>query len=175
MQMRNSEIANQLNSQNLDTVLASTFGTVGGRTFPDARSSDGLADLRDIVNAYRATHLVAYGNILPSSGVSYAIQPANSTPTDLIAPSIQEVIHVNAISFNNESGSTPAEITMSIGDAIVTSQLVVPPNSNVSWNDIVGYALPNIVLSAGQSLIVNITAGESEKTTVTASATKSCL
>lgn len=173
--MRNSEIANQLNSQNLDTVLASTFGTVGGRTFPDARSSDGLADLRDIVNAYRATHLVAYGNILPSSGVSYAIQPANSTPTDLITPGSQEVIHLNALSFYNESLGVPAEITLSVGDAVVSSQIVVGPNSTLSWTDIIGFSLPNIVLSAGQSLIVNITAGESEKTTVTASATKSCL
>lgn len=173
--MRNSEIANQLNSQNLDTVLASTFGTVGGRTFPDARSSDGLADLRDIVNAYRATHLVAYGNILPSSGVSYAIQPANSTPTDLITPGSQEVIHLNALSFYNESLGVPAEITLSVGDAVVSTQIVVGPNSTLSWTDIIGFSLPNIVLSAGQSLIVNITAGESEKTTVTASATKSCL
>ena len=173
--MRNSEIANQLNSQNLDTVLASTFSTVGGRTFADARSSDGLADLRDIVNAYRATHLVAYGNVLPSSGVFYAIQPANSTPTNLISPAIQEVVHLNGLSFHNESGSTPAEITISVGDAILSSQIIVGPNTNASWQDIIGYNVPNLVLSAGQNLIVNITAGETEKTTITASAVKSCL
>jgi hypothetical protein len=175
MQMRNSEIANQLNSQDLDTVLASTFGTVGGRTFPDARSSDGLADLRDIVNAYRATHLVAYGNVVPSSGVEYSIQPPNLNVTDLIAPGSQEVIHVNAISFDNESVTDAAAITLQVGNTVISSQINVPPNTNSGWFDIFSVATPPLVLSAGQSLKINITAGESEKTTIRASATKSCL
>jgi len=173
--MRNSEIANQLNSQDLDTVLPSSIKTVGGRVFPDARSSDGLADLRDIVNSYRASHAVAYGNVVPSSGVSYSIQPANNVETDLIAPGSTEVVHLNALSFNNESSSDLAQIKITIGNAIVTSQLAVPPGENKGWNDLLGYALPKFVLSAGQSLKITITAGESEKTTITASATKSCL
>jgi predicted permease len=173
--MRNSEIANQLNSQDLDTVLPSSIKTVGGRVFPDARSSDGLADLRDIVDSYRASHAVAYGNVVPSSGVSYAIQPDNATITDLIAPSSTEVIHLNAISFNNESATTPAEITLLVGTTIVSSQIVIPPAANSSWQDISGYNIPALVLSAGQSLKINITAGEAFKTVITASATKSCL
>jgi len=173
--MRNSEIANQLNSQNLDTVLPSSIKTVGGRVFPDARSSDGLADLRDIVDSYRASHAVAYGNIVPSSGIEYSIQPANNVTTDLIAAGVTEVVHLQALSFFNESGASPAEITIAVGNAIVSSQLVVPPNNHLSWNDIIGYALPDLVISAGQSLKLTITAGETEKTTIYASANKSCL
>jgi len=173
--MRNSEIANQLNSQNLDTVLPSSIKIVGGRVFPDARSSDGLADLRDIVDSYRASHAVAYGNIVPSSGIEYSIQPANNVNTDLIAPGLSEVVHLQALSFHNESGSTPAEITMTMGNAIITSQLVIPPNTHMSWNDVTGYNIPDLIISAGQSLKLTITAGETEKTTIYASANKSCL
>ena len=178
--MRNSEIANQLNSQNLDTVIPSTFNIVGGRTFPDARSSDGLADLRDIVNAYRATHAVAYGNVVPSSGVTYSIQPPNNNVTDLIAPGVNEVVHLNGLSFNNESGTDPASITLQLrgltGNAtLITSQIGVGPGSNLSWFDLLGVDIPDLVLSAGQSLQLIITGGESEKTTITASAVKSCL
>ena len=178
--MRNSEIANQLNSQNLDTVIPTTYKTVGGRVFPDARSQDGLADLRDIVDSYRATHAVAYGNVVPSSGVTYSIQPPNNNVTDLIAPDPNEVIHLNGLSFNNESGTDGATIILQLrgatGDAtIVTSQINIAPNSNSSWHDLFGINIPDLVLSAGQSLQINITAGESEKTTITASAVKSCL
>jgi len=173
--MRNSEVANQLNSQNLDTVLPSSIKTVGGRVFPDVRSSDGLADLRDIVDSYRASHAVAYGNVVPSSGIEYSIQPANNVNTELIAPSITEVVHLQALSFHNESGSTPAEITLTMGNAIISKQIVVGPNSHMGWNDILGYNIPDLVISAGQSLKLTITAGETEKTTIYASANKSCL
>jgi len=173
--MRNSEIANQLNSQNLDTVEPSTYKIVGGRVFPDARSSDGLADLRDIVDSYRASHAVAYGNIVPSSGIEYSIQPANNVNADLIAPGTTEVVHLQALSFHNESGSTPAEITITLGNAIITKQIVVGPNTHMGWNDIVGYNLPDLIISAGQALKLTITAGETEKTTIYASANKSCL
>ena len=173
--MRNSEIANQLKSQDLDTVIPSTFKTVGGRVFPDARSSDGLADLRDIVDSYRASHAVAYGNVSPSSGVEYSIQPPNNNVTDLIAPGTNEVIHVNAISFDNESVTDAASITLQVGNTIISSQINVGPNSNSGWFDIFSVATPPLVLSAGQSLKINITAGEEEKTTIRASATKSCL
>jgi len=178
--MRNSEIANQLNSQNLDTVLPSTYKTVGGRVFPDARSQDGLADLRDIVDSYRATHAVAYGNVVPSSGVTYSIQPPNNNVTDLISPDLNEVIHLNGLSFNNESGTDPVAITLQLrgltgNETLITTQINIGPNSHVSWHDLFGGNVPDLTLSAGQSLQVNITAGESEKTTITASAVKSCL
>lgn len=173
--MRNSEIANQLNSQNLDTVLPSSIKTVGGRVFPDARSSDGLADLRDIVDSYRASHAVAYGNIVPSSGIEYSIQPANNVNTDLIAPGLSEVVHLQALSFHNESGATPAEITITMGNTLLSNQIVVGPNSHLGWNDILGYNLPDLIIASGQSLKLTITAGETEKTTIYASANKSCL
>ena len=62
-----------------------------------------------------------------------------------------------------------------MGNTLLSNQIVVGPNSHLGWNDILGYNLPDLIISSGQSLKLTITAGETEKTTIYASANKSCL
>ena len=100
-----SEIANQLKSQSLGDVLASTFNTVGGRVFPDLLASQSLADLVKVVDSYRATHAPLYGNPLPNTGTAYtAVGEGSEAIVDLIAPSDNEVVNVNAMSLKNAGG-----------------------------------------------------------------------
>ena len=88
-----SEIANQLKSQSLGDVLASTFNTVGGRVFPDLLASQSLADLVKVVDSYRATHAPLYGNSLPNTGTAYtAVGEGSEAIVDVIAPSDNEVL-----------------------------------------------------------------------------------
>jgi len=62
-----SEVGNQLKSQTLGDVEASTFGIVGGRVFPDLGSTQDFLDLTKIVEAYRSTHNPNYGTHIPNS------------------------------------------------------------------------------------------------------------
>jgi len=83
-----SEISNQLKSQTLGDVSASSFGTVGGRVFPDLGATADFLDLIKIVDAYRATHNPNYGTHIPGSGAMSFQEGAAGINTfkDLAAP-----------------------------------------------------------------------------------------
>ena len=164
-----SELGNQLNSQDLDTVLASTFKTVGGRVFPDLRSETGLLDFIAVVNAWRATHAQAYGGVIPDTGTAYSVSTSSTdSPVDLVAASNNEVVVVNAISVTNAGGAAPIAYKLELGNTILAIGDAVPSQSTPVA---LQYA---ISVSKGQTLTITATSGTASDLTAHASGVKSC-
>mgnify|MGYP001302316645 CR=1 FL=1 len=161
-----SQIGNQLKSQTLDQVLASTFTTVGGRVFPDLGADPGLNDFIDIVNSWRSTHASTYGAVIPNSGVSYAGAAIDlNTPTDLIAASDNEVLFVNALSIEN-IGVAAIEYQILVGTTVLeVGSLAASTKQPVSFNH-------PLYISKGQSLNFIVTSGAPAEFDVQASAVK---
>jgi len=164
-----SELGNQLNSQTLEQVLASTFNTVGGRVYPDLRSETGLLDFIAVVNAWRATHAQAYGGVIPDSGTAYAVTASSTdSPVDLVAPSNNEVVVVNAISVTNAGGAAPIPYQVKLGDTILAAGEALPA---LSTPVTLQYA---VSVSKGQTLTITATSGTATDLTAHASGVKSC-
>lgn len=172
MQGHNS-IANQLKSQSLDDVLSSAFKQVGGRVFPDANSLTPLKDLVAIVDAYRATHLVSYGSVIPDTGHAYMVSPTDvNTPVDVVAPANNEVVKINAISVDNADASA-IEWHLTLGDTRLvggslsgaTTAAIPPSELNTS----------GLILSKGQTLRLTATSGQADALTMHVTAVKTCL
>jgi len=127
------ELRDQLKSQALGNVNPSAFKFVGSTVFPDRAAKFDLNDFVEVVNAYRATHLPTYGQIIPSSTeittVSVATSENEKTLIDLTgADDTNTVLEVVAI-------STPFP-----GDYEMTSGLLAINNgglTNVAIYDIV--------------------------------------
>jgi len=164
-----SELGNQLNSQTLEQVLASTFNTVGGRVYPDLRSETGLLDFIAVVNAWRATHAQAYGGVIPDSGTAYSVSASSTdSPVDLVAPSNNEVVVVNAISVTNAGGAAPIPYQVKLGDTILAAGEALPA---LSTPVTLQYA---VSVSKGQTLTITATSGTATDLTAHASGVKSC-
>jgi len=164
-----SELSNQLKSQNLESVLASTFNIVGGRVFPDLGSKTGLLDFIAVVNAWRATHAQAYGGVIPDTGTAYSVTAGSTdTPVDLVAASNNEVVVVNAISVTNAGGAAPIAFQVKLGNTIVSAADAIPAQSIP-----VALQFP-LSVSKGQTLTITATSGTATDLTAHASGVKSC-
>ena len=164
-----TEIANQLNSQTLGDVLPSAFKQVGAAIFPDRGTVVGLNAFRDIVHSWVATHSPLSGNVGPSTGTEFTVTAASTdVAVDLVAPATQEVIQINALMVKN-GGGTPATVSVKLGNT-VWQVIVANPASDTP----AGIYAP-LILSAGQSLTITVTAGTATDITGYASGVKSCV
>ena len=166
-----SELGNQLNSQTLSEVLASTFTTVGGRVFPDTQSEQGLSDFIAVVHAWQQTHAQTFGNALPNTGVAYA-DSLNSSPATLVSADDNETIKINAISIEN-SGGDPAGVKIILGDAVLYSG-DVPPSAAGGVVASAQILTSDIVVSKGQNLTASLTSGTGSDITINVSTVKCC-
>jgi len=167
-----SEIANQLNSQSLGEVLPSAFKQVGAAIFPDRGTVVGLNAFRDIVHSWVATHSPLNGSVVPSTGTEYEVTAAVvDTPVDLVAPTAQEVVHINGVCIIN-GGGAPATVVLRLGDKTVIETVIANPASTTIPTSIF---LPQLILCAGQSLTITVTSGTATDITAIASGVKSCV
>ena len=165
-----SELANQLNSQSLDEVLPEAFKQVGGRVFPDSRSFQPLLDLIAIVDAYRATHLLGYGNPIPNSGVGYTTTLSGDGLNDVVAPAATETIQINAISVTNGGGAAPVVCNLLLGDTLLAN-VTVGPSETTSLSQLLASGMP-MTLAKGQTLAAIKVSGTSSDITIHVSGVK---
>lgn len=131
-----TQIRNQLKSQDLATLSASTLETVGGRVFPDNAAVPDLRALVEVLDAYRAVHVPTYGQPIP--GTSDAASHTADAPNDwkvLIQPSGETVTEVQVINiFNNGTGPVEVDIGLidSDGAAYVAAVFTVNPSERVN-------------------------------------------
>jgi len=165
-------VANQLKSQSLDDVLSSAFKQVGGRVYPDLAAAQPLLDLVAIVGAYQATHLVAYGNAIPDTGVGYSVPLAGDAANTIVEAANNQVIQLQAVSCQNTGSSAPIVCGLYLGDTLLANATVAP-SEHVNF----GLFSPNsqINISKGQSLTAIKITGTSADIVVHASTVKSCL
>lgn len=131
-----TEVRNQLKSQDLSTLQATSLSTVGGRVFPDNAAVPDLRALVEVLNGYRAVHVPTYGQPIP--GTSDAASHTADAPNDwkvLIQPSGETVTEVQLINiFNN--GAAPVEVDIGLidsdGTAYVAAVFTVNPGERVN-------------------------------------------
>jgi len=165
-----NSIGNQLKSQSLDDVLSSAFKQVGGRVFPDLSATKPLLDLVAIVNAYQATHMVAYGNPIPDTGAGYSTTLSGDGLNTVIAPLNNQCVRLNALSVTNGGGAAPIVVNILLGDTLVVNVTAGP-------NEIIAVPLTSIpfTLSKGQTLTAIKISGTAADITVNASTVLTCL
>lgn len=147
-----TEIRQQLRNQSLENLLVSSINTVGDRIFPDDMAVIDMEALSQIVDAWRSTHSVNYGQVLPNTGTI----AEGVTDGSGIEPLDNQVIDIVAISLAN-SGGAPIEVSVRIGDLVLTATAVPP--TGTSSNEL-GAIFP-ITLSKGLALKFVVTSGTS--------------
>lgn len=167
--MAQSEVGNQLKSQSLGTVIPSAFATVGGRVFPDTNASLSMSDLITVVEAYRATHIVANGGVIPNSGEGYSANPQTTDIAEtVVAAADNEVIRLNGASIIN-AGQTAFNYELRLNDTLLEAGTV---DSGAEVPAVLYYP---IVVSKGQDLTVTVTSGVAQDCIVNVSAVKTSL
>lgn len=121
-----TEVRNQLKSQDLATLEASSLSTVGGRVFPDSAAVPSLRDLVSVVDAWRATHSTAYGGPIGGTDatVTHAMQTDNVEA--IFTPTGKQLAHIVAVQVAN-GGGQPMTADLLIGGVIVASGLAINP------------------------------------------------
>ena len=149
-----SEIANQLKSQTLGDVIASSFETVGSRVYPDINASSDILDLIKIVDSWRSTHAQTYGNALPNSGQGFAFDGTTDT---LLSPADNEVIEITALSLEN-AGLADIGYQLSFGDGLSFEAIynlgTLSSGEIVAFSDFNGLKVPK-----GYTLNLTVTSG----------------
>jgi len=149
--MRGTEIRQQLRNQSLEDLLVSSINTVGDRIYPDDMAILDMEALQQIVQAWRATHAITYGQVMPNTGaIAEGISDGGG-----IAPGNNEVIDIVAISMAN-SGGAPVEATISIGDLALFAGAIAPAGTTTSTE--IGAIFP-LTLSNALSLKFTVTSG----------------
>jgi hypothetical protein len=149
--MRGTEIRQQLRNQSLQNLLTSTIKTVGERIFPDDMAVLDLEALNQIVNSWRSTHSVNYGQVLPNTGALLE----GMENGDGITAGDNEVMEIIGISCAN-AGGVPIGVDIQLGDLILLHGIVDPING-ITSND-VGALLP-LTISKGLTLKFVVTSG----------------
>lgn len=148
-----TEIRQQLRNQSLETLQVGSINTVGDRIFPDDMAILDMEALQQIVQAWRSTHSVNYGQVMPNTGaIAEGIADGGG-----IAPGDNEVLDVVAIDGAN-AGGAPIEFVLSVGDLAVYRG-AIPPNDGISSSEF-GAIFP-LTLSKGLSVKLTVTAGTS--------------
>lgn len=90
--IRGTEIRQQLRNQSLEELLPSSINTVGDRIFPDDMAILDMEALQQIVQAWRSTHAVAYGQVIPNTGAiaegiadGSGLEPLDNQVIDVVA------------------------------------------------------------------------------------------
>ncbi len=149
--MRGTEIRQQLRNQSLENLLTATIKTVGDRIFPDDLAVLDLEALNQIVNSWRSTHAITYGQVLPNTGtIAEGIEDGQG-----VSVGDNEVLELVAISAAN-AGGAPVTISIRIGDLVLFNGVVDPTNGLTSAD--LGTLLP-MTLSKGLSLKFVVTGG----------------
>jgi hypothetical protein len=153
--MQRDELSNQLKSQNLSTVNPSAFLQVGGPTYPDTPTLEGLEAFRAVVDAFRAVHLPSYGSPIALSGGTASLVGDG----DILAPTNQQVALISALQCENIAVGT-MDIVIAIGGVAVSEQ-TLPAAKTTAINLNSKYITKNTPLS------VSVLSGDAADLTTT--------
>ena len=121
-----SEVRNQLKSQDLSTLEATSLSTVGGRVFPDNAAGPDLRALIEVARAWGATHAPANGG--PIGGTDDVSTHTMSTSDEAVfTPTGKQLAQVSAVSIAN-GGGAPMIADLKIGGVVVDVGVNVDPS-----------------------------------------------
>lgn len=149
-----TQVRNQLRLQDLATVDAESFSTVGGRLFPDSAAVPDLRDLVSIVDSWRASHAVAYGGCISGtdSVTNHQVQDG-ATDETVLAPTGSQLHQIQAVSIVN-SGPQPMTAHLLVSGVIVGDILTINPTEKA------GFTISNsLTVGASTPLQINLVSG----------------
>jgi len=135
--MKQDELSNQLKNQDLGTVSPAAFLQVGAPVFPDDTTTTPLHAFQEIVGAYQAVHMPAFGNPIAQTGGVVSVDGAEN----LIVPEKAEIYHVQYISLTNGGGAAPVIASVTLGGmalgfdsgASYSTAVTIPPSTTFSF------------------------------------------
>ena len=130
--------------------MITSINTVGDRVYPDDMAVLDMEALTQIVDTWRATHAITYGQVLPNTGaIAEGIADGGG-----LEPLNNQVIDVVAISLAN-AGGAPIEVSVRLGDLQLINLAVAPAGATSSE---LGAIFP-LTLSKGLALKFVVTSG----------------
>lgn len=156
-----SEIRNQLKSQSLADLEASSIATVGGRVFPDNAASIDLRALREIVDSWRSTHAPAYG--APIGGTDDVA--THNMQTDgieaVFTPSGKQVARIVAVQVAN-GGGAPMTADLYVGGVLTGAAQI-----NINPSEAAGFAITSDLFAGSTNPVqIKLPTGSASDATV---------
>lgn len=148
-----TEVRNQLKSQDLETLEAASLSTVGGRVFPDSAAVPSLRDLVSVVDAWRATHVTAYGGPIGGTDAVETHVMQTDNVEAIFTPSGKQVAQVIAVQVAN-GGGAPMTADLLVGGVILAAGLTINPAESAGFD----LDAP-VYVGASTPLQVHITSG----------------
>lgn len=100
-----SDVRNQLKSQDLATLDATSLNTVGGRIFPDNAAVPAVNALVSVADGWRATHAVAYGGPIGGTDDVETHQMQSDSVEAVYTPTGKQLARVIAVQVANGGGA----------------------------------------------------------------------
>lgn len=118
------ELRNQLKSQDLSNLLASSVANVGGSVFPDKPATIDLEVFTSIIDAWQRVHVPSYGTPIAGSFNSVSVDGSET----ILTPSTNQVARVQAISLEN-LGIAPITVNLFLGTTTIAVGITVGPGA----------------------------------------------
>tara|TARA_R110000803_G_scaffold4729_1_gene15803 strand:+ start:409 stop:912 length:504 start_codon:yes stop_codon:yes gene_type:complete len=148
------ELRNQLKSQDLSNLLASSVSNVGGSVFPDEPAAVDIEVFTSIIEAWQKVHVPSYGT--PIAG-SFVVASVDGSET-ILTPSTNQVARVQAIACENTGGAAPIIVNLVLGSTVIASNIRVDPLSITELSSQVPALFP-IYLDKSLPLSISVTSG----------------
>lgn len=156
-----SEVRNQLKSQDLATLEATSLSTVGGRVFPDNAAVPDLRALVDIAKAWGATHAPANGGPIGGTDSTTTHQLQTDSVEAVFTPTGKQLARVVAVQVSN-SGGAPMTAQLFVGGVNTGVQEI-----NINPSEDAGFLLEsNIIVGPSTPLGVKLTSGSASDASV---------
>jgi hypothetical protein len=149
-----TNVRDQLRNQDLATVDASSFSTVGGRVFPDSAAVPDVRALTDIVNGWRAAHAVAYGAPIGGEDSTVSHNMQGDTIEAVYTPTGKQVARIIGVQVSN-GGGAPMTADLYAGGVLLGVQQI-----NVNPSEASGFLLQSdIYVGPSTPLQIKIASG----------------
>jgi hypothetical protein len=99
------ELRNILKDVNIDNLTAANLKSVGGPVFADIQAKKDLNDLVNIQTAWAAVHAPTFGQAIPSTGTTAAVDSLADDYVKMLAPTTNEIYRVSGFWVLNDSES----------------------------------------------------------------------
>lgn len=156
-----SEVRNQLKSQDLSTLEATSLSTVGGRVFPDNAAGPDLRALIEVARAWGATHAPANGGPIGGTDSTTTHQLQTDSVEAVFTPTGKQLARVMAVQVSN-SGGAPMTAQLFVGGVNTGVQEI-----NINPAEDAGFLLESdIIVGPSTPLGVKLTSGSASDASV---------
>ena len=116
------ELRNQLKSQDLSNLLASSVANVGGSVFPDEPAAVDIEVFSSIIEAWQKVHVPSYGSPIAGSATIVSVDGSET----ILTPSTNQVARIQQLNLTNSGGAAPIAVTIKTGTAVLFSGDIGP-------------------------------------------------